>query len=126
MCVSWPCPAMVSVLGGMPALECVVAWAVSCGNVARELALFSSRSGAACLVIRSLRFARRITTMKDRSHDEAMADYFRANPAYAEALFSEVCRDGDHAERAILTRQLQRAAVNDCVKTTSKISSDSE
>lgn len=64
--------------------------------------------------------------MKDRSNDEVMADYFRANPAYAEALFSEVCRDGDHAERSILTRQLQRAAVNDCVQTISEISSDRE
>ncbi len=28
--------------------------------------------------------------MKDRSHDEAMTHYFRASPAYAEALLAEV------------------------------------
>jgi len=45
--------------------------------------------------------------MKDRLHDAAMAECYRADPVYATALLVEVWRDGDLAERAILLRQLQ-------------------
>lgn len=44
--------------------------------------------------------------MKDRSHDEAMAKLFRADPAYAAELLEEVFRDGDAEELAVLGRQL--------------------
>lgn len=47
--------------------------------------------------------------MKDRPHDEAMAEQLRANPAYAVELLNEVSRNGDLAELAILFRQLGRA-----------------
>ncbi|AQL36465.1 MULTISPECIES: hypothetical protein [Pseudomonas syringae group] len=57
--------------------------------------------------------------MKDRSHDEVMTRYFRANPAYAEELLAEVCRNGDIAERQVLLRQLQGEAGQSCVVTDS-------
>lgn len=44
--------------------------------------------------------------MKDRSHDEAMAELFRADPAYAAELLAELVRDGDAEELVILGRQL--------------------
>ncbi|WP_417539882.1 hypothetical protein [Marinobacter sp.] len=47
--------------------------------------------------------------MKDRSHDEAMADLFRLDPSYAAELLAEVVRDGDADELAILERKLSLA-----------------
>lgn len=47
--------------------------------------------------------------MKDRSHDEAMAELFQADPPYAAELLAEVIRDGDADELAILERQLSAA-----------------
>ncbi|MBC3924909.1 hypothetical protein H8S66_18700 [Pseudomonas lurida] len=47
--------------------------------------------------------------VKDRSHDEAMAELFRANPAYAAELLAEVVCDDDAEELAILERQLSAA-----------------
>ncbi|WP_178102712.1 hypothetical protein [Pseudomonas sp. DE0010] len=44
--------------------------------------------------------------MKDRGHDVAMAELFRADPAYAAELLAEVVRNGDAEELAILERQL--------------------
>lgn len=44
--------------------------------------------------------------MKDRSHDEAMAELFKADPPYAAELLAEVIRGGDADELAILERQL--------------------
>lgn len=49
--------------------------------------------------------------MKVRSHDEAMAELFRADPSYASELLAEVVRDGDMGELAILKRQLFSAAL---------------
>ncbi|EAR5731529.1 addiction module antidote protein [Salmonella enterica] len=51
--------------------------------------------------------------MKDRSHDAVMAEYFRADPAYAVELLAEVRRDGDPAELAILLRQMATASAGD-------------
>jgi DNA-binding phage protein len=52
--------------------------------------------------------------MRDRSHDEAMADLFQADPSYAAELLAEVLRDGDADELAVLERQLSFAfAVKD-------------
>lgn len=42
--------------------------------------------------------------MKDRSHDEAMAEQFLLCPEYAVELLTEVRRNGDPAELAILLR----------------------
>lgn len=47
--------------------------------------------------------------MRDRSHDEAMAELFRSDPPYAAELLAEVVRDGDADELAILERQLLAA-----------------
>ncbi|MDH4908210.1 hypothetical protein ACWA5G_10360 [Xanthomonas axonopodis pv. ricini] len=49
--------------------------------------------------------------MKDRPHGQAMAEYFRTNPAYAAELLAEVCSDGDQDELAILLRQIDEAFV---------------
>lgn len=49
--------------------------------------------------------------MKDRSHDEAMAEQFLLYPEYAVELLTEVRRNGDPAERAILLRQVAKAFV---------------
>lgn len=47
--------------------------------------------------------------MKDRPHDEAMAEQFHADPAYATELLTEVRCSGDSVEVAILLRQLAKA-----------------
>ncbi len=44
--------------------------------------------------------------MRDRSHDTAMAEHFRADPTYAAELHAEVRRDGNPGELAILLRQI--------------------
>ncbi|EWD79795.1 MULTISPECIES: hypothetical protein [Gammaproteobacteria] len=51
--------------------------------------------------------------MKDRSHDTAMAEHFRADPTYAAELLAEVRRDGIPAEVAILLRQMATASASD-------------
>ncbi|MDP5896206.1 addiction module antidote protein [Pseudomonas aeruginosa] len=50
--------------------------------------------------------------MKDRSHDEAMAEHFRTDPTYAAELLGEVRGDGNPAELAILLRQMAKASVD--------------
>ncbi len=47
--------------------------------------------------------------MKDRSHDEAVAQRLRADPAYAVALLNSILEDGDQAELMIALRQLALA-----------------
>ena len=47
--------------------------------------------------------------MKDRSHDEAMAELFQADPSFGAELQAEVVRDGNADELAILERQLSAA-----------------
>lgn len=51
--------------------------------------------------------------MKDRSHDTAMAEHFRADPTYEAELLAEVRRNGDQAELAILLRQMATASASD-------------
>jgi DNA-binding phage protein len=46
--------------------------------------------------------------MKDRSHDEAMAEQFQLDPDYAAELLAEVRLSNDPAELAILLRQLAK------------------
>lgn len=43
--------------------------------------------------------------MKDRSHDEAMADIFSADPSSAAELLAEVVRNRNADELSILERQ---------------------
>ena len=40
--------------------------------------------------------------MKDRSHDEAMAELFQADPSYAAELLAEVVQDGSTDELSTL------------------------
>ncbi|CAI1021595.1 Uncharacterised protein [Serratia fonticola] len=47
--------------------------------------------------------------MKDRSHDEAMAELFQADPSYAAELLAEVVQDGSTDELSTLERQLSIA-----------------
>ncbi|NNB50427.1 transcriptional regulator [Pseudomonas fragi] len=47
--------------------------------------------------------------MKERTHDEAMAEQFRADPGYAAELLTEVRRNGESAELAIILRQMAQA-----------------
>lgn len=47
--------------------------------------------------------------MKDREHDEAMAEKFRSNPAYAVELLNSILEDGEQAELLIVLRQMARA-----------------
>jgi len=47
--------------------------------------------------------------MRDRPHDEAMSEYFRADSAYAAELLADVLREGSPAELAILLEQLALA-----------------
>ncbi len=44
--------------------------------------------------------------MRDRLHNEAMSELFRADPAYVVELLADVIRDGSPAELAILIQQL--------------------
>ncbi|MFP5277561.1 MAG: DNA-binding protein [Acidobacteriota bacterium] len=47
--------------------------------------------------------------MKDREHDEAMAEKFRNDPAYAVELLNSILEDGDQAELLIVLRQMAKA-----------------
>lgn len=47
--------------------------------------------------------------MRDKAHDEAVAEYFRCNPSYAAELLAEVRNSGDGKELKILLRQLNLA-----------------
>ncbi len=47
--------------------------------------------------------------MRDRSHDEAMAEMFRDDPAYALELLNSILEDGDQGELMITLRQMAKA-----------------
>ncbi|MCL2524156.1 MAG: addiction module antidote protein [Betaproteobacteria bacterium] len=47
--------------------------------------------------------------MKDRSHDEAMAEVFRKDPTYAVELLNSILEDGDQGELLIALRQMAKA-----------------
>ena len=49
--------------------------------------------------------------MKDRSHDDAMAEVFRKDPAYAAELLESILEDGNAGELLIALRQMAKAAV---------------
>ena len=46
--------------------------------------------------------------MKDRAHDEAMADMFRDDPDYAVQLLNSILEDGDQSELLITLRQMTK------------------
>jgi probable addiction module antidote protein len=47
--------------------------------------------------------------MRDRSHDDAMAERFQRDPAYAVALLNEILQDGDQGELLVILRQMAKA-----------------
>ena len=47
--------------------------------------------------------------MKDRPHDEAMAELYRDDPAYAVQLLNSILADGDQSELLVALRQMAKA-----------------
>lgn len=47
--------------------------------------------------------------VKDRSHDEAMAELFRDDPAFAAHYLDEILRDGGQTDLLVALRQLAQA-----------------
>ena len=47
--------------------------------------------------------------MKDRAHDEAMAEVFQKDPAYALQLLNSILEDGEQGELLIALRQMTKA-----------------
>lgn len=47
--------------------------------------------------------------MRDRTHDEAMAEVFRDDPDYAVQLLNSILEDGDQGELLIALRQMTKA-----------------
>lgn len=47
--------------------------------------------------------------MKDRPHDEAMAELYREDPVYAVQLLNSILEDGDQSELLIALRQIAKA-----------------
>jgi probable addiction module antidote protein len=47
--------------------------------------------------------------MKDRAHDDAMAEVFCKDPAYAVELLNSILEDGDQGELLIALRQMTKA-----------------
>jgi probable addiction module antidote protein len=47
--------------------------------------------------------------MRDRAHDDAMAEEFRENPAYALDLLNSILEDGEQGELMIVLRQMAKA-----------------
>ena len=47
--------------------------------------------------------------MKDRSHDDAIAELFRDDPGFAALVLDEILRAGDQADLMIALRQMQKA-----------------
>jgi probable addiction module antidote protein len=47
--------------------------------------------------------------MKDRPHDEAMAELLREDPAYAVDLLNSILEDGEQGELLIALRQMTKA-----------------
>ena len=47
--------------------------------------------------------------MKDRTHDDAMAEMYRDDPAYAVQLLNNILEDGDQNEFLIALRQMAKA-----------------
>lgn len=47
--------------------------------------------------------------MRSQSNDEAMAEMFAADPAFALELLNDILKDGDQAELLIILRQMAKA-----------------
>lgn len=47
--------------------------------------------------------------MKDRSHDDAMAELFREDPAFAADYLTQLLQDGEPADLLVALRQMAQA-----------------
>jgi probable addiction module antidote protein len=47
--------------------------------------------------------------MKDRAHDDSMAEMFEVDPAYAVELLNSILEDGEQGELLIVLRQMAKA-----------------
>ncbi len=47
--------------------------------------------------------------MRDRAHDDAMADLFREDPKLAAQTLNDILEDGDQAELLVALRQMAKA-----------------
>ncbi|MBN8473601.1 addiction module antidote protein [Sulfuritalea sp.] len=47
--------------------------------------------------------------MRDRAHDDAMAEMLREDPAYAVQLLNSILEEGDQSELLITLRQMTKA-----------------
>ncbi len=47
--------------------------------------------------------------MRDRSHDDAMAEYYREHPVYAVEMLNSILEDGEPGELLIALRQMTKA-----------------
>ncbi len=47
--------------------------------------------------------------MRDRNHDEAMAELFLTDPNYAQELLNSILEDGEQGELLIALRQMTKA-----------------
>ena len=47
--------------------------------------------------------------MRDRSHDDAMAEYYREHPEYAVEMLNSILEDGEPGELLIALRQMTKA-----------------
>lgn len=47
--------------------------------------------------------------MKDKPHDESMAELYREDPDFAIATLNSILQDGDQAELMVVLRQLTKA-----------------
>jgi probable addiction module antidote protein len=47
--------------------------------------------------------------MRDRTHDEAIAELFKEDPAYALDLLNNILEDGEQGELLVVLRQMTKA-----------------
>jgi probable addiction module antidote protein len=47
--------------------------------------------------------------MRDRAHDDSMAEKFQSDPAYALELLNSILEDGEQGELLIVLRQMAKA-----------------
>ena len=47
--------------------------------------------------------------MKDRAHDESMAELFRGDPAFATQFLNDILQEGDQADLLVALRQMAQA-----------------
>ena len=81
------------------------------GNVFADLG-FEPEEAATLKAESQQRIAEKLaikSVMKDRSHDDAMAEVFREDPAYAVELLNSIHEDGDQGELLIALRQVTQA-----------------